>query len=209
MLNPSLLRAASAAILISSLIALGTPAHAFVCTDADAAVDWLGVGADLDGGPCPVTASVTDGVGVATASAAVSSPDTIGMDFSFTFDGGSSFFSGDVESMVVATFDVGAAGAELVFESSGSATGFYSLAGPGTAVGDAPLPASPLSLTTPGSYEISVRHLYNGGSATSSFFGSTEVTLVPLGVPAPTGRVVPMVVALGLAAIGAWLGARR
>jgi len=181
MSNRFLRSAAWIASLLLAQIAFSSAATAFVCTGSDAFVDWLGVGFDVDGGPCPVTASVTDGVGTATVSADVSPPDTLAMDFAFTIDGGASFFSGDIEAAMVATFDVGAEGADLVFQDSGPTAATYSLAGPGTAVFDAPFPGAPVTLTTPGSYELTIHQVYIGGSTAVPLFGSASVTFVGAG----------------------------
>jgi len=179
----------------------GSPAHAFECTDSSATVDWIGIDFDVYNGPCPASASVTDGTGTATAQADVSAPDTVvlGLEFELT---GSSFFAGDIESMATVTFEVGAGGTELAFQSSGSASGSYTLSGPGVALFEVPIVDGTLPLPTAGSYELSVSQLYNGAPAGTPFSGSTSVTLVQPSVPVPAGNLARAVTALSLAVLG-------
>jgi hypothetical protein len=175
------------AILMFLGLTVSSLAHAFECTDSSASVDWTGIDFDVYNGPCPASASVTDGAGTATAQADVSTPDTVVLGLAFELTGSSSFV-GDIESMATVTFEVDAGGAELAFQSSGSANGFYTLTGPGVALFDVPIVDGTLPLPTADSYELSVRQLYNGGPAGSPFSGSTSATLVQPKVPVPIGN---------------------
>lgn len=191
------------AILMFIGLTVSSLAHAFECTDSSAAVDWIGIDFDVYNGPCPASASVTDGAGTATAHADVSVPDTVVLGLEFELTGSSSFF-GDIESRATVTFEVDAVGTELAFQSSGSASGFYTLMGPGVALFEVPIVDGTLPLPTAGSYELSVSQLYNGGLAGTPFSGSTSATLVQPNVPVPIGNIARAVTALGLAALGSF-----
>jgi len=192
----------SGAIAMFLGLTVSSLAHGFVCTDSSASVDWIGVDFDVYNGPCPASASVTDGAGTASGQADLSTPNTVALQLAFELTGSSSF-SGDVESSAIVTFDVGADGAELAFQSSGSVDDFYSLAGPGVALFDVPVTNGSLPLPTAGSYELTIGQVYNGGLATSPFFGSTSATLVLPNVPVPIGNAAHVLTALALATLGA------